>query len=331
MSEGIFPSEPAGDVTTGAPAAVTSPGDVGGNATGTMQYLNNENLDLYGRPSWRRRAANAVGWGACGLAILLIGGPLVWVLAGVIARAVPVWHWSVLTQPTSPTGGGGLANAIVGTLLISAGVLILAGTIGIASGIYLAEYARGWVGSLLRGGSEVLAGVPSIVLGYVGYIALVIALHWQFSLLAALVTLSVLTVPYIAKMTESALRQVPTSYREGAEALGMSQIRTLTRITLKAALPGVTTGLLVAIAISLGETAPLLYTAGFTDNMPSLALTHAPVGYLTYTVWTFYNQPSSSFRNLSYQAALILIVLVLLLIIASRIVVAVSQRNAERS
>jgi phosphate transport system permease protein len=282
-------------------------------------------LDLYGRPSRARRAAGALGWAACGLAVALIGAPLFWVVYGVAARAVPHWRWSVVTTPTSSVGGG-LANEIVGTLLMTAGVVVLAGTVGICSGTYLSEYAKGRVGGLLRSGSEVLAGVPSIVLGYVGYTALVIGMHWQFSLAAALITLSVLTVPYIAKTTESALRQVPTSYREGAEALGMSQMRTLVRITMKTAVPGVTTGLLVAVAISVGETAPLLYTAGFSDNMPGLALTHAPVGYLTYAVWTFYNQPSATFQQLSYDAALILVVLVLLLILASRAIVARSQR-----
>jgi phosphate transport system permease protein len=288
-------------------------------------------LDLYGRPSLSRRAASLLGWGACLLAVCLIAAPLVWVIYGVVARAVPHWHWSVITETTSSTGGGGLANEIVGTLLLMVGVIVVAGTIGILSGVYLAEYAKGHFGSLLRAGSEVLAGIPSIVLGYVGYIALVIGLHWQFSLAAALIALSLLTVPYIAKSTEAALRQVPTAYREGADALGMSELLTLRRITLKTALPGVTTGLLVAIAISLGETAPLLYTAGFTDNMPSLSLTHSPVGYLTYAVWTFYNQPSTSFQNLSYDAALILVVLVLVLIVVSRLIVALTQKHTEKN
>ena len=194
-------------------------------------------LDLYGRPDWRRRAAYFVGWGSCLVAVALVAIPIIWLLWGVIARAVPVWRWSVLTESTTATGGG-LANEIVGTLLIVAGVAILAGTIGILSGIYLAEYAKGAIGTLLRSASEVLAGIPSIVLGYVGYIALVIALHWQYSLAAALIVLSALTVPYIAKATEAALRQVPTPYREGADALGMSPLRSLGRITIKAALPG---------------------------------------------------------------------------------------------
>jgi phosphate transport system permease protein len=300
---------------------------LGGGSAGGMEAA----LDLYGRPSLSRRAGSLLGWGACLLGVCLIGAPLVWVIYGVVARAAPHWHWSVITETTSSTGGGGLANEIVGTLLLMAGVIAVAGTIGILSGVYLAEYAKGHVGSLLRAGSEVLAGIPSIVLGYVGYIALVIGLRWQFSLAAALIALSLLTVPYIAKSTEAALRQVPTAYREGADALGMSELLTLRRITLKTALPGVTTGLLVAIAISLGETAPLLYTAGFTDNMPSLSLTHSPVGYLTYAVWTFYNQPSTSFQNLSYDAALILVVLVFVLIVASRLIVALTQKHTEKN
>jgi|SRR5579875_386080 len=316
--------------TSPAPGLQPAFVDLGSQANQEPPAAGGGALDLYGRPSWGRRAANAVGWGACVLAVVLIGAPLFWVVYGVVARAVPHWHWSVITTPTSAVGGG-LANEIVGTLLITAGVVVLAGTVGICSGVYLSEYAKGRTGALLRSGSEVLAGVPSIVLGYVGYIALVIGAHWQFSLAAALVTLSVLTVPYIAKTTESALRQVPTSYREGAEALGMSQVRTMTRITLKAAVPGVTTGLLIAIAISVGETAPLLYTAGFSDSMPSLSLTHSPVGYLTYAVWTFYNQPSVTFQQLSYDAALVLVVLVAALVCLSRAIVARSQRYAERA
>jgi phosphate transport system permease protein len=285
-------------------------------------------LDLYGRPAWYRSAGNYLGWGACLVAVALIGAPLISVLWGVIGRAVPVWHWSVLTQGGSGQGGG-LANEIVGTLLIVAGVGIMAGAVGVLSGIYLSEYARGRTGSVLRGASEVLAGIPSIVLGYVGYIALVIGLHWQYSLGAALIALSALTVPYIAKSTEAALRQVPTAYREAADALGLSPVRSLSRITVKSALPGITTGWLVAMAISVGETAPLLYTAGFTDSLPSLSLTHAPVGYLTYAVWTFYNYPSKAFQDLSYDAALILVVLVLVLIVASRLIVSLTQKHAE--
>jgi phosphate transport system permease protein len=289
-----------------------------------------ERLDLYGQPSLGRRLRRAAGWGLCALAIGLIATPLVSVLWGVADRAVPAWRFSVIWQGASPTGGG-LASEIVGTLLIVAGVLAVAGTVGVCSGVYLAEYATGRVGTVLRTGSEVLAGIPSIVLGYVGYFALVVGLHWGFSLAAALLTLSALTVPYITKTTESALRQVPTAYREGAEALGMRPLHAMRRVTLKAALPGITTGLLVAVAISVGETAPLLYTAGFADKMPGVALTHNQVPYLTYAVWTFFNDPSTVFQDLSFDAALVLVALVLVLIVVSRVVVAATQRHTEKN
>ncbi|HAM01558.1 MAG TPA: phosphate ABC transporter permease PtsA [Acidimicrobiaceae bacterium] len=264
-------------------------------------------------------------WTLCSIALALVVAPVVWLVAGIVAQAVPDWRWNVLT--TNQLGnGGGVLNAIEGTFLIVAGVMVLAGVVGIAGGLYLAEYASARHGSLLRGASEVLSGVPSIVLGYVGYIALVVALHWGFSLLAGWIVLSVLVIPYITKTTEVAIRNVPTSYREGGDALGMRSGYMLRRLVMKPALPGIVTGLIVAAAISLGETAPLLYTAGYNSKGPSGALTHSPVGYLTYDVFTFYNEPYKSAQHLAYEAALLLIVLVVLLIVVSRFIVSYSQR-----
>jgi phosphate transport system permease protein len=141
--------------------------------------------------------------------------------------------------------------------------------------------------------------------------------------------LSVVTIPYIAKATETSLSQVPVSYREGAEALGLPPTWTLRKIVLKSAMPGIVTGLLVAIAISIGETAPLLYTAGWSDLNPTLALTHSPVAFLTYAIWNFWDVGTKSGLILSYDAALILLVFVLLIIILGRVIVAFSRRNAE--
>lgn len=148
-----------------------------------------------------------------------------------------------------------------------------------------------------------------------------------FSLLAGVLTLSVLGIPYIAKATESALGQVPTSYREGAEALGLPAGWTLRKIVLKSALPGIVTGMLVALALAVGETAPMLYTAGWSDSLPTGKLTDSPVGYLTYPIWTFYNQPSKTARDLSYDAAFLLIVL--LLIAIGRLITGISRRHSE--
>lgn len=267
------------------------------------------------------------------LALALVVGPVLWLIANVISNAVPHWKWSVLTTTTQGVSGG-LENAVLGTLLLLLGVLVIAGTIGVAGGVYLAELAGNRPNGKPRAGvfrtaTEVLSGIPSIVLGYVGYTALAVGLQWKFSLLAAWIVLSVMVLPYIARGTETALRQVPTAYRDGAEALGMPVGYGLRKVVLRSAIPGIVTSLLIALAISAGETAPLLYTAGWSTGDPSFALVHQPVAYLTYPVWSFWDYPSKQAHSLAFDAALLLVALVLLLLVAARLVVARTERHAE--
>jgi phosphate transport system permease protein len=276
----------------------------------------------------RRKVVNALWWTACFGCLAVVVGPTLWMLIGVLGRALPVFHWSVLVQD-SHGGGGGLRNAIVGTAVLGIGVMLVGGTVSVLTGIYLSEFATGRTYSILRGAYEVVSGIPSIVLGYVGYLALVVTFDWGFSLAAGVLVLSVISIPYITKATESALGQVPTSYREGAEALGLPVGWTLRKVVLKTAMPGIVTGLLVALAVAIGETAPMLYTAGWSDSLPTGQLTDSPIGYLTYPIWTFYNLPSKTAQDLSYDAALLLIVFLLLLIIVGRLITWSARRHSE--
>lgn len=276
----------------------------------------------------QRKLVNALFWAGCLSCLAVVVAPTFWMLIGVVSRAVPVFHWSVLTQDTKGDSGG-LRNAIIGTGVLALGVTLVGGTVSVLAGIYLSEFATGRKRSILRGASEVLAGIPAIVLGYVGYLALVVNFDWGFSLAAGVLVLSVMSIPYITKATESALSQVPTSYREGAEALGLPITWTLRKIVLKPAIPGIVTGMVVALALAISETAPMLYTAGWSGSPPTGQLTHSPIGYLTYPIWTFYNLPSKSAQDLSYNAAFLLIVFLLLLIIVGRLITWFARRHSE--
>jgi len=211
------------------------------------------------------------------------------------------------------------ANAIEGTAVLSAGALLLAVPFGAASGIYISEYRHGVWAPTVRFLADILVGVPSIVLGYFGYVTMVEGLGWNFSVAAGSITLAIICLPYICRTTELALQQVSPDLREAAFALGANDRRVITRICLPAALPAMLTGILLALAISVGETAPLLYTAGWSDFLWNGRLTHSLIGYLTYAIWTFINELFTSAHALAYAAAFLVTIFVLIVNIVSRL------------
>lgn len=267
----------------------------------------------------RRQINAAAGWILCGAAFGVLAAAMLWILGMVLIRGLSALTPSVFTEVTQGTGGG-LLNAIQGTGIIAVGTLILAVPFGVATGIFVSEYrATAWA-RIVRFLSDVLVGVPSVVLGYFGYIAMVEWLGWQFSVAAASITLAVLCLPYICRTTELALREVPDTLREAGYAVGAGAARVTFMLTMRSAMPGIVTGVLLALAISVGETAPLLYTAGWSSYMWTGALVRSPIAYLTYAIWAFINEPFAAANALAYAAALLTTTFVLLISLVSRIV-----------
>ena len=277
----------------------------------------------------RRRLLDYLMWALCGVALALVILPAVEIIVDIILHSVASWSIRLLTTTTFGEAGG-LLNAWTGTLLLMALLFLLAAPIGVLGGIYMAEFSEQRLAQILRFASEVLAGVPSIVIGYVIYLAFVIAFGWSFSMLAGVLALTIMVTPYIMRSTEAALNQVPANLREGGSALGLSHWEIIRKALLPLALPGILNGLVIAEAIGMGETAPLIYTAGWSNSLPTLKLIHQPVGYLTYVVWTYINQPSEQAHQLAYSAAALLLVFLLILIVLSRWVAAHSSRYTSR-
>lgn len=266
----------------------------------------------------RRRIADGIGWCLVTLAFLLLGSGTVWILSTIFVQCAGAFSISMLTQVTQGTGGG-LLNAIEGTAILAFGGIALAIPAGVGGGIYLAEFDRGRLAPAIRFLADVLVGVPSIVIGYFGYVTMVVALGWQFSVAAGSIALAIICLPYICRTTEMALRGVPRELREAAYALGASEREAVLSIAVPAALPGILTGILLALAISVGETAPLIYTAGWSNYLWTGHITKEPIGYLTYAIWAFLTEPFEGAHALAYAAALLVTVFVLIISIAARL------------
>ena len=266
-----------------------------------------------------RRLASLGGWTFTGACLIVLSVLMVWILEVVFVRGISALKFSVLTTITQGNGGG-LLNAIEGTLVLSGGALLLAVPFGVAAGIYSAEYRFSRWAVTIRFLADVLVGVPSIVVGYFGYVGMVEWLGWSFSVVAVSLKNAIISLPYICRTTELALRQVSNDLRDAAYSLGADDRRVILGVCLPAALPGILTGILLALAVSVGETAPLLYTAGWSNYLWDGHLTHSPIGYLTYAIWTFINEPFASANALAYAAALLVTGFVLIINILARVV-----------
>lgn len=257
-----------------------------------------------------RRALSHVVMSLCALSVLAALLPLVLVLFYVLTQGLSSLNWAFLTDMPQPVGepGGGMANAIVGSLIVVGLGALFAVPIGIFSGVYASEYAGTTLAEAVRFAADTLNGVPSIVIGVFAYGIAVLPFR-QFSALAGGVALGIMMIPLIMRTTEELLRLVPPSLKEGALALGATRARAVFTVVLPAALPGIITGILLALARIAGETAPLLFTA-FNNQYFSTEL-RQPISTLTVQVFTYAISPYEDWHRQAWAGALVLVVMVL--------------------
>jgi phosphate transport system permease protein len=261
----------------------------------------------------------------CALSVLIALVPLAFILFFVVTRGTEALNWDFFTQLPKPVGepGGGMANAIVGTLMLSGLGAMFAIPIGIISGVYMSEYAGGRFAAAVRFAADTLNGVPSIVIGVFVYGIVVLQLR-QFSMLAGSVALGIMMIPIIARNTEELLRLVPQTLREGALALGATRARATFTVVLPAALPGIITGVILALARIAGETAPLLFTSfnnRFWNTNPM-----QPTASLTVQIFTYASSPYEDWHRQAWAGALVLVSIVLLCSLVARF----ATRRLER-
>jgi phosphate transport system permease protein len=267
----------------------------------------------------RRKITNVVMFTLTGVCTFVAVAVLFFILGYLLWQGGQALNWNFFTKLPVPVGetGGGFANAIIG----SAKLLLLAGLIGIPIGffaaVYLAEFGGTSTAFIVRYVTDLLNGVPSIVIGIFAYAVVVVPMG-HFSTLAGGMALGVMMIPITVRSTEEFLRSVPNSLREGALALGATKWRAVATVVIPAALPGITTGILLALARVAGETAPLLFTAlGNRFWSPGW---NQPTASLPETIFRYATSPYDDWRQQAWAAGLVLLSLVLATNIAARFI-----------
>ena len=254
----------------------------------------------------RRKLLSSIVVGFCAGAVVLALVPLAFVLFFVVSQGIRSVNVSFFTHMPTPVGetGGGMANSIAGTLILSGLAALMAVPVGVISGVYMSEYAGTRFAALVRFAADTLNGVPSIVIGLFAYVVAVLPFR-QFSALAGGFALGLMMIPIIARTTEELLLLVPGTMREGALALGATRARAVFSVLLPAALPGIVTGVVLALARIAGETAPLLFTA-FNNRFFSTRL-NQPISSLTVQVYTYATGPYEDWHRQAWAGALVLV------------------------
>ena len=286
----------------------------------------------------QRKTTNAIMLGLTGLLTAVATVPLFWIIGYVIFRGGKSINLDFFTQLPKPMGmeGGGVLHAIEGTLIVTLMATLIAFIPGVLAAFYAARNPNTPLGVVLRFSTDVLSGVPSIVIGLFGY-ALIVKPQDHYSALAGSVALAILMLPTIIRTTEEMLKLVPPALREGSLALGATEWKTSVSVLLPAALNGVITGVLLAIARAAGETAPLLFTTLGNERFDLAAIIrsgvqnkqgvfqilgrifNSPIDSLPLTLWKYAQQPYPERVDQAWAVALVLMILVLTINILARV------------
>jgi len=261
----------------------------------------------------------------CAAAVLLALIPLALVLFYVVSQGLSSLNWAFFTHMPTPVGepGGGMANAIVGSLIVTGLGAVLAIPIGLMAGIYASEYRGSRLAAAVRFAADTLNGVPSIVVGVFAFGIAVVPFQ-RFSAIAGGVALGIMMLPLVTRTTEELLLLVPPSLREGALALGATRARAVFTVVVPAALPGILTGILLALARVAGETAPLLFTA-FNNRYFTTDL-RQPIATLTVQVYYYANSAYPDWQRQAWAGALVLVAMVLTCSLLARFATARMER-----
>lgn len=244
------------------------------------------------------------------LSTLLVVAPLVAIFIYLVYRGASSLNLDFFTQVPKPVGeaGGGMANAIAGSAILLAVGSLIGVPVGIAGGIFLAEFGRGTkLANAVRFTADVLNGVPSIVMGLAAY-SLIVLPQGHFSALSGGVALGIMMIPTVCRTTEEMLMMVPHAVREAALALGVPNWRSVLSITVRTASPGIITGCMLAFARVAGETAPLIFTA--LGNAFWSSSLNQPIAALPLQIWIYAQSPYDDWHRLAWAGALVLIVLI---------------------
>jgi phosphate transport system permease protein len=270
--------------------------------------------------SLRRRLSNWLALGLITLAALIVTVPLFLILGTVVFRGLGALNWAFLTQIPKPIGeeGGGMGNAIVGSLLLLGFASMIGVPLGIGAGVFLAEYGRNKFGNVVRFTADALNGVPSVVIGMTAW-ALVVVTQKHFSMIAGSVALGIMMIPVISRTTEEVLLLVPQSIREAALGLGIPKWRTILSVVLRTASAGIVTSVMLAFARIAGESAPLMFTA-FGNEFWSMN-PDQPVSSLPLQIYKYAIQPYEQAHAQAWTAALVLISMIVFTVIFVRFIV----------